>query len=39
LVRNLAGANHEAVVWIADEIRALARASMEYDEVFAPVAD
>lgn len=39
LVRNLAGANHEAAAWSADEIRVLAKASIEYDEVYAPVAD
>jgi len=39
LVRNLAGANHEATTWSADEIRALALASIQYDEAWAPVAD
>jgi hypothetical protein len=39
LLRNLAGANHEAQVWSADEIRAKARESIEYWEKWAVVAD
>jgi len=39
LVRNLAGANHEALLWTADEIRQKARESMEYEEAWATVSD
>jgi hypothetical protein len=39
LLRNLAGANHEAQVWSADEIRAKARESLEFWEKWAVVAD
>lgn len=39
LVRNLSGANHEALVWTADEIRQKARESIDYDTVWSPVAD
>jgi hypothetical protein len=36
---NLAGGNHEAQVWTADEIRAKARAIMAYDQAWQTVAD
>jgi hypothetical protein len=36
---NLAGGNHEAQVWTADEIRAKARAIMDYDQNWTTVAD
>jgi len=36
---NLAGGNHEAQVWTADEIRAKARDIMSYDNNWATVAD
>jgi hypothetical protein len=39
LVWNLAGGNREALVWTADEIRAKAKASIEYDNEWSPVAD
>jgi hypothetical protein len=39
LVRNLAGANHEALAWTADEIRAKARESLEFWEKWSIVAD
>jgi len=39
LVGNLAGGNNEALAWTADEIRAKAKESMEYDSSWAIVAD
>lgn len=36
---NLAGGNHEAQLWTADEIRAKARAIMQYDNNWQTVAD
>lgn len=36
---NLAGGNHEAQAWTADEIRAKAKAIMEYDDEWVTVAD
>jgi hypothetical protein len=36
---NLAGGNHEAQVWTADEIRAKAKAIMGYDDQWSTVAD
>ena len=39
LVHNLAGGNKEALVWTADEIRAQAKASLDYDAEWAVVAD
>ena len=39
LVANLAGGNKEALVWTADEIRAQAKASLDYDAEWAVVAD
>lgn len=36
---NLAGGNHEAQLWTADEIRAKARAIMAYDQDWVTVAD
>ena len=38
-VWNLAGGNHEAVLWTADEIRAKAKEIITYDQGWAPVAD
>ncbi len=38
LVANLAGGNNEALVWTADEIRAQASASIEYDREWCVVA-
>lgn len=39
LVHNLAGGNNEALAWTADEIRAQAKASLDYDTQWAVVAD
>jgi hypothetical protein len=39
LVRNLAGANHEAATWTVEDIRDRAKASIEYDEQWETVAD
>jgi hypothetical protein len=39
LVKCLAGRNNEAEVWTLDEIKEMAKASVEYDETFAVVAD
>jgi len=39
LVKCLAGRNNEAEVWTLDEVREMAKASVEYDETFAVVAD
>ena len=39
LVWNLGGGNNEAAEWTADEIRAKAKASIEYDNLWVPVAD
>ena len=39
LVWNLGGGNREALVWTADEIRAKAKASIDYDNDWSPVAD
>lgn len=39
LVHNLAGGNKEALVWTADEIRAKAKESLDYDRSWAVVAD
>ena len=36
---NLAGGNREALAWTADEIRAKAKAVMDYDSDWCPVAD
>lgn len=38
-VANLAGGNHEAQVWTADEIRAKAKAILDYDNNWTTVAD
>jgi hypothetical protein len=38
-VWNLAGGNREAATWTTDEIRAKAKAVIEYDKSWAPVAD
>lgn len=39
LMRNLAGANREALIWTADEIRAKCKESVEFWEKWAIVAD
>lgn len=39
LVWNLAGGNREAMVWTADEIRAKAKACIDYDNEWVAVAD
>lgn len=39
LVWNLAGGNREALVWTADEIRAKAKAAIDYDDLWSTVAD
>lgn len=39
LVWNLAGGNKEALVWTADEIRAKAKAAIDYDNEWVTVAD
>ena len=39
LAWNLAGGNREALVWTADEIRAKAKESIDYDNNWSPVAD
>lgn len=39
LVWNLGGGNNEALAWSADEIRAKAKASIDYDTLWVPVAD
>ena len=39
LVWNLAGGNNEALTYSADEIRAKARAAIDYDNAWSPVAD
>jgi len=39
LVWNLAGGNHEAALYTADEIRAKAKAAIDYDNAWSPVAD
>ena len=39
LVWNLAGGNREAALWSADEIRAKAKAAIDYDNAWCPVAD
>ena len=39
LVHNLAGGNHEAATYTADEIRAMARESLEYDNTWVTVSD
>jgi hypothetical protein len=39
LVWNLAGGNREALVWTADEIRAKAKAAIDYDNLWSTVAD
>lgn len=39
LVWNLAGGNHEAALWSADEIREKAKAAIDYDSAWVTVAD
>lgn len=39
LVWNLAGGNNEAALWTADEIRAKAKAAIDYDSAWSVVAD
>lgn len=39
LVWNLAGGNREAALWTGNEIRAKAKAAIEYDNQWSPVAD